>query len=385
MQTGAGKGKEMKRILTVQDISCLGKCSITIALPVISALGVECVILPTAVLSNHTLFKSFTVKDLADQIVPISEQWKSEGVEFDAIYTGYLGTVEQIDMMKDLFKTFGSGDDKLVFVDPVMADNGKLYPAFDMEYARRNTELCSHADMIVPNITEACIMTGTEYREEYDEAYIKDLLSKVVNLGARVSVLTGVSLSEGKTGVGDGTTLNSAIQKACGDNKGRFTLAIMHSVVATGYENLHLLAYMKYTDSTGMERDLAIGTLNGRIVLVDDSMPVIAGQNDDPDKYITYVLGDGAIEYTDCGAKVPYEVDRDPKTNGGQDTLYARQRKSFAPYGISFTKASMAKESPTDAELETGTNWQLVSGGTGNKKQYIDHKAIPIARIISLG
>ena len=191
----------MKRILTVQDISCLGKCSITIALPVISALGVECVILPTAVLSNHTLFKSFTVKDLSDQIAPITGQWKSEGVEFDAIYTGYLGTIEQIDMMKDLFKTFGSGDGKLVFVDPVMADNGKLYPAFDMDYARKNTELCSCADIIVPNITEACIMTGTEYCEDHDEAYIKDLLSKVVNLGARIRVLTGVSLSEGKTGV----------------------------------------------------------------------------------------------------------------------------------------------------------------------------------------
>jgi pyridoxine kinase len=191
----------MKRILTVQDISCLGKCSITIALPVISALGVECVILPTAVLSNHTLFKAFTVKDLSDQIVPITSQWQSEGVEFDAIYTGYLGTEEQIDMMKDLFKTFGSGDDKLIFVDPVMADNGKLYPAFDMDYARKNTELCSCADIIVPNITEACIMTGMEYREEYDEAYVKELLSRVVNLGARISVLTGVSLSEGKTGV----------------------------------------------------------------------------------------------------------------------------------------------------------------------------------------
>ena len=191
----------MKRILTVQDISCLGKCSITIALPVISALGVECVILPTAVLSNHTLFKSFTVKDLADQIVPICEKWQDEGVEFDAIYTGYLGTIEQIDMMKDLFRTFGSGEDKLIFVDPVMADNGKLYPAFDMDYARKNTELCSCADMIVPNITEACIMTGTEYREVYDEDYVKGLLSKVVNLGARISVLTGVSLSEGKTGI----------------------------------------------------------------------------------------------------------------------------------------------------------------------------------------
>lgn len=196
-----GVYSKMKRILTVQDISCLGKCSITIALPVISALGVECVILPTAVLSNHTLFKSFTVKDLTDQIEPICEKWQDEGVEFDAIYTGYLGSIEQIDMMKDLFRKFGGGEDKLIFVDPVMADRGKLYPAFDMAYARKNTELCSCADMIVPNITEACIMTDTEYREEYDEAYIKELLSKVVNLGARISVLTGVSLSEGKTGI----------------------------------------------------------------------------------------------------------------------------------------------------------------------------------------
>jgi pyridoxine kinase len=133
--------------------------------------------------------------------VPICDKWQDEGVEFDAIYTGYLGSIEQIEMMKDLFAKFGSGDDKLVFVDPVMADNGKLYPAFDMDYARKNTELCAHADMIVPNITEACIMTGTEYREEHDEEYIKGLLSKVVNLGARISVLTGVSLSEGKTGI----------------------------------------------------------------------------------------------------------------------------------------------------------------------------------------
>ncbi|MBP3895010.1 MAG: pyridoxamine kinase [Mogibacterium sp.] len=191
----------MKRILTIQDISCLGKCSITIALPVISALGTETVILPTAVLSNHTLFKSFTVKDLADQIEPICEKWVEEGVEFDAIYTGYLGTIEQIDMMKDLFKTFKRGDDTIVFVDPVMADNGKLYPAFDMDYARKNAELCSCADIIVPNITEASIMTGMEYKEEYDESYIREMLERLTKLGAEISVLTGVSLSEGKTGV----------------------------------------------------------------------------------------------------------------------------------------------------------------------------------------
>lgn len=190
----------MKRILTIQDISCLGKCSITIALPVISALGTECVILPTAVLSNHTLFRSFTVKDLSDQIVPICEKWVDEDVRFDAVYTGYLGSIEQIDMMKKLFDTFRT-DDNIIFVDPVMADNGRLYPAFDMEYARKNTELCSHADIIVPNITEACIMTDMDYREEYDESYVKELLARLDKLGARISVLTGVSLSEGKTGV----------------------------------------------------------------------------------------------------------------------------------------------------------------------------------------
>jgi len=190
----------MKRVLTVQDISCLGKCSLTIALPVISAMGVETVILPTAVLSTHTMFKNFTCKDLSDQIEPITKHWKDEGVEFDAIYTGYLGTAEQIDQMKTLFRTF-RGKDTLVVVDPVMADNGNLYPAFDMNYVRKNAELCGEADIIVPNITEASLMTGLEYREEYGEDYIRELLGKLNELGARISVLTGVSLKPGETGV----------------------------------------------------------------------------------------------------------------------------------------------------------------------------------------
>ena len=190
----------MKRILTIQDISCLGKCSLTIALPVISATGVETVILPTAVLSTHTMFKNFTVKDLSDQIDPIKNHWLSENVRFDAIYTGYLGTVEQIDQMKQLFKDF-KHDGMTIFVDPVMADNGKLYPAFDMDYVKKNAELCASADIIVPNITEAAFMTGMEYKEEYDEAYIKEMLQKLNEFGAKVSVLTGVSLSPGKTGV----------------------------------------------------------------------------------------------------------------------------------------------------------------------------------------
>ena len=190
----------MKRVLTIQDISCLGKCSLTIALPVISALGSETVILPTAVLSTHTMFKNFTVKDLSDQLVPITNHWKNEGVTFDAIYTGYLGTIEQIDTVKGIFSTF-RGENTTIIVDPVMADNGKLYPAFDMDYVRKNTELCACADIIVPNITEACFMTGMDYREIYDESYIRELLSRLNALGARVSVLTGVSLKEGKTGV----------------------------------------------------------------------------------------------------------------------------------------------------------------------------------------
>ena len=190
----------MKRVLTIQDISCLGKCSLTIALPVISALGSETVILPTAVLSTHTMFKNFTCKDLSDQIEPITKHWLSENVKFDCIYTGYLGTAEQIDMMKQLFKAFKTKDTTIV-VDPVMADNGKLYPAFDMNYVKKNAELCAGADIIVPNITEAAFMTGMEYREQYDESYIKEMLSRLNDLGAGVSVLTGVSLEKGKTGV----------------------------------------------------------------------------------------------------------------------------------------------------------------------------------------
>jgi len=190
----------MKRILTIQDISCFGKCSLTIALPVISAMGVETVILPTAVLSTHTMFKGFTVKDLTDQLIPITSHWKKEGIRFDAIYTGYLGSAEEIEITKEIFRTFRE-DGTLIFIDPVMADNGKLYPAFDENYARLNAGLCGEADIIVPNITEACFMTGTEYKEQYDEAYILGLLDKLAALGSKIVVLTGVSLSPGKTGI----------------------------------------------------------------------------------------------------------------------------------------------------------------------------------------
>ncbi|MBR0411063.1 MAG: phage coat protein [Eubacterium sp.] len=280
----------------------------------------------------------------------------------------------------------------------------------------------------------------SEYWEEVDQATIVHVLNGVFAMsdteGAKfveshTNDVTAKQNSEGVTGNMDGTTLNTTMQKACGDNKSKFSLAIMHSMVATNLENLRLLVYLKYNDANGMQRDLAIGTLNGRTVLVDDNMPVItvnptyAKTSDtviDAGKtyytrsgssgnyvytavaspvvadignyyevtggdtgYVTYVLGDGAIEYTNCGAKVPYETDRDPAKNGGEDTLYSRQRKSFAPYGVSFTKANMSSLSPTDAELEDGANWELVNDNASSSKEYINHKAIPIARIISLG
>ena len=189
----------MKRIVTVQDISCLGKCSLTVALPLISAMGVECAILPTAVLSTHTMFSGFTCCDLTSEFRPIASHWKQEGLGFDGIYTGYLGTVEQIDMVKELIDSFGHGG--ISFIDPAMADNGKLYPAFDEKYAKHMLTLCARADIIVPNITEACYMTDTEYRSEYDEEYAKGLLLKLSESCKGLCVLTGVGFEEGKTGV----------------------------------------------------------------------------------------------------------------------------------------------------------------------------------------
>jgi len=189
----------MKRILTIQDISCLGKCSLTVALPILSAMGVETVILPTAVLSTHTMFEGFTVKDLSDQLEPITAHWKQQGFKFDAIYTGYLGTEEEIETVKGIIRDFAD-ESTLVFIDPAMGDNGKLYPAFDMAYAKKNATLCGIADVIVPNITEAAFMTGKDYKEAYDEAYVKELLAELLKLGTKTAVLTGVSLSDGKTG-----------------------------------------------------------------------------------------------------------------------------------------------------------------------------------------
>ncbi len=188
------------------------------------------------------------------------------------------------------------------------------------------------------------------------------------------------------------STLNSAIQKACGDNKQKFTLVLCHSTVATNLENLKLLAYLKYTDTEGIERDLGMGSWNGRLVIIDDSMPAeevkpVAGSEtvtaqEGYTKYTTYVLGEGAISLEPVGAKVPYEMVRDAKLHGGEDTLISRRRNAVAVSGISYLKAVQATNSPTNAEMKNGKNWSLVTNG---EDKAIPHKAIPIARIISRG
>lgn len=224
-----------------------------------------------------------------------------------------------------------------------------------------------------------------KYWQDYDQETLINILKGIFAMtGAEnLKFVNGhtndISAGQGDAAKVDATTLNNTIQKASGDNKSIFTTAIMHSVVATNLENLQLLQYLKYTDKAGITRDLGIATWSGRTVLIDDSVPV------DGTKYTTYLLGAGAFDYCDCGAKVPNEMGRDAAINGGQDTLYTRQRKLFAPYGISFTKASMVSLSPTDTELATGANWELVNDGAASDKTYINHKAIPIARIISLG
>ena len=176
-------------------------------------------------------------------------------------------------------------------------------------------------------------------------------------------------------------TLNSAIQQASGDKKNIFSIAIMHSTIATNLENQKLLKYMVYNDANGIERQLPLATWNGRIVLVDDHMPTLdlGGGNTN---YTTYVLGDGAFEYENVGCKNPYTMNYDPVKFGGQEYIHTKQRKVFAPYGISFTQAVLATDSPTDAELQNGENWTLVNDGNTS---VIPHKTIPIARIISRG
>ena len=190
-----------KRVLTIQDISCVGQCSLTVALPIISACGIETSVLPSAVLSTHTMgFTGFTFRDLTEDMPAICAHWKKEGLTFDGIYTGYLGSAKQIEYVKSIIANTAA-EGCLVAIDPAMADNGNLYPAFDLAYVEEMKKLCAEADYLLPNITEACFLAGMDYRTEYDRTYIDALIAKLCGLGAKNVILTGVSYQKGRTGV----------------------------------------------------------------------------------------------------------------------------------------------------------------------------------------
>ncbi len=168
----------MKRVASIQDISCLGRCSLTVALPVISAMAVECAIVPTAVLSTHTMFPYILCRDLTADILPIARYWQSQQVRLDAICTGYLASPRQAEDVCRVLEVL-AGPDTLLFVDPAMADGGALYTGFDEDFPRHMARLAAQADVLTPNLTEACLLTGTPYREDYDLPRLRDILRKL--------------------------------------------------------------------------------------------------------------------------------------------------------------------------------------------------------------
>ncbi len=190
-----------KRIAAIHDISGIGKCSLTVALPIISVAGIECCALPTALLSTHTGgFSGIHIKDLTDSILPIAEHWKKEGFEFDAVYSGYLGSMEQVDLMSRCIQTL-KNEGTLVVVDPVMGDNGRLYQTFSPEFPFKMRELCAYADIITPNVTEACLMLGEAYKAPpYTKEYIEGLLIKLGEICSGTIVLTGACFSNNEQG-----------------------------------------------------------------------------------------------------------------------------------------------------------------------------------------
>ncbi|SHJ05976.1 pyridoxamine kinase [Desulfosporosinus lacus] len=192
---------KQKRVAAIHDISCVGRCSLTVALPILSAAGFDTSVLPTAILSTHTGgFEGFTYRDLTEDIKPISDHWQSLNLHFDALYSGFLGSFEQIDLVADLFDTFRSND-TLVMVDPVMADNGVLYSIYSPEMARGMTKLCAKADIIVPNLTEAAFLLDEDYiGENYSQEYIETTLKKLSSLGSKMVVLSGVTFEKDKLG-----------------------------------------------------------------------------------------------------------------------------------------------------------------------------------------
>jgi len=188
--------ERQKRVMAINDISCFGKCSLTVALPVLSAAGCEVCPVPTALLSTHTGgFEGYTFKNLDDQIMPITEHWKKKGIHFDAIYSGYLGSYEQIDYVESIINDFAD-ENVTVLVDPVMGDNGKLYAGFDKKFAKGLLGLCKRADIIVPNITEVSYMLDIEYREIYSEKDMDFIFGKFEELDIKHVVITGIHMED---------------------------------------------------------------------------------------------------------------------------------------------------------------------------------------------
>ena len=187
--------EKQKRVLTIQDYSCLGRCSLTVALPVLSSLGIECVGIPSMVLSNHTAgFASWEEIDLEEKILPILKKWDNYNHHFDAIYTGYLPT-KQIAIMEKVFQKVKEKDTG-IYIDPCFGDNGKIYPGFNEEHVKRMKEYIHHADVLLPNLTEACFLTDTPYKEDYSLIDVLPILDKLCSLGIQKIVLSGFKEKE---------------------------------------------------------------------------------------------------------------------------------------------------------------------------------------------
>lgn len=237
-----------KKIVSVQDISCYGQCSLTVALPILSAYGIETAILPSAILSTHTGgFTGFTVHDLTDEMPKIIEHWTKENIMFDAIYTGYIGDARQFDMIKNMKNLMNDGG-KLI-VDPAMADNGKLYPALNKDIVDGMRGLVEVADMILPNLTEAAFLLGEEYKDTYTEAEVTDILKRLTDMGPETAILTGVSYEEGTIGA-------VSYNKANKEMVAYFTEKISKCYHGTG-DVFSSVAIAEYLNGKGMDDVLA--------------------------------------------------------------------------------------------------------------------------------
>ena len=245
----------MKRVLTVQDISCVGKCSLTAAIPVISAMGIEVCPLPTAILSNHTAFSSFSFLDLTDKILEIINEWKKQGFHFDAIYTGYLGSIKQIDLVHKILDEFAQND-TLVVIDPCMADNGKLYTGFSQDFVKQMAKLCGRANVILPNMTEACFLVNQDYDflVQTNESITK-VMAKLLSLGAEQVILKGVEFSKEKIGVA------YCSQKLFNNN---------FSTNENNMEDMNIYFHHRYDENFHGTGDVFASAVTGALVLKKD-------------------------------------------------------------------------------------------------------------------